>query len=78
MDQPADPEMFGIGNILGNMVTATVLSNMTEDDLARGFKELAIADGKEGGAGPRTGPGQRAVRQLAAALETRTVLTAGT
>jgi hypothetical protein len=41
VDQPADPEMFGIGNILGNMVTATVLSNMTEDELARGFKELA-------------------------------------
>jgi hypothetical protein len=41
VDQPADPEMFGIGNIIGNMVTATVLYNMTEDDLARGFKELA-------------------------------------
>jgi hypothetical protein len=41
VDQPADPEMFGIGNIVGNMVTATVLYNMTEDDLARGFTELA-------------------------------------
>jgi hypothetical protein len=41
VDQPADPEMFGIGNILGNMVTATVLSEMTEEDLSRGFKELA-------------------------------------
>jgi hypothetical protein len=40
VDQPADPEMFGIGPILGNMVTATVLSNMTEEDLARGFREL--------------------------------------
>jgi hypothetical protein len=41
VDQPADPDMFGIGNILGNMVTATVLYNMTEEDLTRGFKELA-------------------------------------
>ena len=40
VDQPADPEMFGIGQIIGNMVTATVLSNMTEDDLVRGFREL--------------------------------------
>jgi len=40
VDQPADPEMFGVGAILGNMVTATVLSEMTEEDLARGFREL--------------------------------------
>jgi hypothetical protein len=46
VDQPADPDMFGIGNILGNMVTATVLYNMTEEDLARGFKELASRTAK--------------------------------
>jgi hypothetical protein len=46
VDQPADPEMFGIGNIVGNMVTATVLYNMTEDDLARGFTELASLTAK--------------------------------
>jgi hypothetical protein len=46
VDQPADPEMFGVGNILGNMVTATVLSEMTEEDLARGFKELASRTAK--------------------------------
>lgn len=40
VDEPADPEMFGIGSIIGNMVTATVLSNMTEEDLVRGFREL--------------------------------------
>ena len=40
VDQPADPGMFGGGSIIGNMVTATVLSNMTEDDLVRGFREL--------------------------------------
>ena len=41
VDQPADPDMFGIGPIIGNMVTATVLYNMTQDDLVRGFKQLA-------------------------------------
>ena len=41
VDQPADPDMFGIGSILGSMVTATVLSNMTAEDLTRGSKELA-------------------------------------
>jgi hypothetical protein len=41
VDQPADPDMFGIGSIVGNMVTATVLYNMTQDDLTRGFKHLA-------------------------------------
>jgi hypothetical protein len=41
VDQPADPDMFGLGDIVGNMVTATVLYNMTEEDLARGFKRLA-------------------------------------
>jgi hypothetical protein len=46
VNQPADPEMFGVGNIIGNMVTATVLYNMTEDDLARGFKELASRTAK--------------------------------
>ncbi len=41
VDEPADPEMFGgPGQIIGNMVTATVLSNMTEEDLVRGFREL--------------------------------------
>jgi len=40
VDEPADPSMFGIGNVIGNMVTATVLYNMTEEDLARGFREL--------------------------------------
>jgi hypothetical protein len=46
VDQPADPEMFGIGNIIGNMVTATVLYNMTEEELARGFRELASRTAK--------------------------------
>jgi len=40
VDQPADPDMFGGSSLIGNMVTATVLSNMTEEDLVRGFREL--------------------------------------
>jgi len=46
VDQPADAEMFGIGEILGNMVTATVLYNMTEEELARGFRQLASRTAK--------------------------------
>ncbi len=37
----ASPAMFGLGRIVGNMVTATILSEMSEEDLARGFTELA-------------------------------------
>jgi hypothetical protein len=46
VDQPADPDMFGIGRIIGNMVTATILSEMTQEDLARGFRELASQTAK--------------------------------
>jgi len=42
VDQPANPSMFGLGQIAGNIVTAEVLSRMTEQDLARGFRELAL------------------------------------
>ena len=41
MAQPASPAVFGLGQIIGNMVTATALSNMTPDELAAGFRELA-------------------------------------
>jgi ABC-type uncharacterized transport system auxiliary subunit len=37
---PASAGMFGVGQVIGNMVTATVLSNMTADELAQGFTEL--------------------------------------
>ena len=42
VNDPASPAMFGLGQIVGNMVTATVLSEMSEEDLARGFTELAL------------------------------------
>jgi ABC-type uncharacterized transport system auxiliary subunit len=41
VNDPASPEMFGLGQIVGTMVTATVLSNMTAQQLADGFEELA-------------------------------------
>ena len=41
VEQAASPTMFGFGPIVGNMVTATVLSNLTPDELAAGFTELA-------------------------------------
>jgi hypothetical protein len=37
---PASPAMFAVGQVIGNMVTATALSNMTADELAKGFTEL--------------------------------------
>ena len=41
VDQSATPSMFGLGGILGNMVTATALAEMSTSDLAAGFSELA-------------------------------------
>jgi ABC-type uncharacterized transport system auxiliary subunit len=41
VNDPASPAMFGLGQIVGNMVTATVLSEMSAEDLARGFTDLA-------------------------------------
>jgi hypothetical protein len=41
VEQPASPTMFGLGQIVGNMVTATALSNLTPEELASGFTELA-------------------------------------
>jgi ABC-type uncharacterized transport system auxiliary subunit len=39
--EPASPQVFGLGQIVGNMVTATALSNMNADELQSGFLELA-------------------------------------
>jgi hypothetical protein len=41
VDQSATSQMFGLGQIVGDMVTATALSQMTAGDLAAGFTELA-------------------------------------
>jgi ABC-type uncharacterized transport system auxiliary subunit len=42
VSQAASPEMFGLGSIVGNMVTTQVLSELTEDELATGFRGLAV------------------------------------
>jgi hypothetical protein len=41
VDQSATPAMFGLGQIIGDMVTASALAEMTPSDLAVGFAELA-------------------------------------
>lgn len=41
VDQAATPAMFGLGQIVGDMVTAGALAEMTPSDLAAGFTELA-------------------------------------
>jgi hypothetical protein len=41
VDEPASPGMFGLGEVVGTMVTATALSDMSPDALADGFSEMA-------------------------------------
>jgi hypothetical protein len=41
VDEPASPAMFGLGEIVGTMVTATTLYDMSPDTLADGFAEMA-------------------------------------
>ncbi len=41
VEQAASPAMFGLGQLIGNMVSATVLSNLTPEELAAGFSQLA-------------------------------------
>ncbi len=41
VNQPASPAMFGAGQIVGNMITATALYEMSADELSAGFREMA-------------------------------------
>jgi len=41
VSQPASTAVFGLPSFVGDMVTATALSNMTADDLEAGFRALA-------------------------------------
>lgn len=41
VDQSASPEMFGMGSIVGTIVTAASLSELSTEELAQGFGELA-------------------------------------
>ena len=47
VDQPASPSMFGLGDIVGSMVTATTLSEMSPEKLADGFTEMARSAARE-------------------------------
>jgi hypothetical protein len=42
IDDPASPQMFGVGHIVGDIVTAGVLSSLTVDELEEGFRALAL------------------------------------
>ena len=46
INDAANPQMFGLGDIVGNMVSASTLSEMTPDQLAVGFKNLAMEAGR--------------------------------
>ncbi len=41
VDEPASPAMFGLGDIVGTMVTATALYEMSPGRLADGFAAMA-------------------------------------
>jgi hypothetical protein len=41
-DQPASPFMFGMDHIVGNVLTAGVLANLSEEQMAIGFERLAL------------------------------------
>jgi hypothetical protein len=42
VDDPAMPQMFGVGHIVGDIVTAGVLSSLTVEQLEEGFRQLAL------------------------------------
>jgi hypothetical protein len=41
VDDPANPQMFGAGQVVGDIITAGVLSSLTVDQLEEGFRQLA-------------------------------------
>lgn len=42
VDDPASPQMFGVGHIVGNIVTAGALANLSVPQLEDGFENLAL------------------------------------
>ena len=42
VDDPANPQMFASGHIIGNIVTAGVLSSLTVEELEEGFRALCF------------------------------------
>jgi len=47
VSQSASPAMFGMGQIVDTMVTTTALSTLTEQELASGFRELALQSARK-------------------------------
>ena len=39
--ESANPDMFGLGGTIGNVMTASALSNLSEAELEKGFRKLA-------------------------------------
>lgn len=46
VDNRAAPHMFGIGNVFGNVVTASVLADLSTREIADGFERLAVESSK--------------------------------
>jgi hypothetical protein len=42
VDDPASPQMFGVSGVVGDIVTAGVLSSLTVEELEEGFRALAF------------------------------------
>jgi len=40
--ESANPDMFGLGGTIGNVMTASALSNLSEAELEKGFRNLAL------------------------------------
>ena len=46
VDNRATPYMFGLGEIFGNVVTASVLADLSKQEIADGFERLALESSK--------------------------------
>ena len=49
VDDPANPQMFGVGQVMGDIVTAGVLSSLTVEQLEQGFRQLARESARSAG-----------------------------
>jgi len=49
VDDPANPQMFGVGQVMGDIVTAGVLSSLTVEQLEEGFRQLARESARSAG-----------------------------
>jgi hypothetical protein len=47
VDEPASPDVFGLGQVMHTMVTATVLSTVQPEELTAGFSRMAEGAGRQ-------------------------------